>query len=805
MPRIATAHLYLALLALTVAAYGPVWRNDFVDFDDELYITNNPRVTDGLSASGAAWALTTYHGHYWQPLSWLSLQFDAHFFSGRSPDGQRVLSRVIHGESLLWHTASVLLLFGLWQRLTGARWRSFLLAALFAVHPLHVESVAWAAERKDVLSVFFGVLALWAYIRYAEAPGWKPYLAVMAAFLLSLMAKPMLMTLPFVLLLLDYWPLQRLKSEIGNPNAEIRNPKRRGFGSLGFRAWDFLRISDFRFRILEKVPLLLVAGAVAVVTVLARQQTGAPIPLSDIPVSARIGNGLAAYGWYVAHSLVPARLCVLYPHPMRDWSVLSALAGAGLLLGVTLLAAWQARRRPWFVVGWLWFVGTLLPVIGLFQGGVQAWADRFTYWPHVGLFLVAVWGLAELAQRWRVPARLAGAAAALALGGFAALTWVQVGYWHDSTALWERALAVTENNHRAHLLLGKYCLGQGRLDEAASHLGEAVRIYPESSEHYYALGVALLTLGRLEEADAQFRHVLGRDPGRADAWHDLGIVELRLGKPDRAVRCFRRILEPEPDSADALAMMGQALWRQGRRAEALEALRQALAHDPRQADAWHGLGTAHLAQERPTEAIEALQEALRLKPALVSVRSELGVALGRLGRWAEAASCQWDAVRMQEDGERQLAAMGGRAPAPEGIPPLVIYQCRLAYALHYCGQHRAVAEFYRAAGQREPRWPEEFAAKAWRLATDPDPDRRDLQQACELAEQAVAGVADPSAHLLDALAAALAARGDFEEAVRTGQSALDKATAAGDATLAGGIRDRLALYRGHKPIVGSCP
>jgi tetratricopeptide (TPR) repeat protein len=444
-----------------------------------------------------------------------------------------------------------------------------------------------------------------------------------------------------------------------------------------------------------------------VVTVIARQQSGAPIPLSEIPISARIANALAAYGWYVAHSLVPVQLGVLYPHPMRDWSWLSALAGAGLLVAVTLLAVWQARRRPWFLVGWLWFVGTLLPVSGLFQGGVQAWADRFTYWPHIGLFTAAVWGLAELVERWRIPARVAGAAAALALGGLAALTWVQVGYWHNTATLWERALAVTDNNHRAHLLLGKYWLGHGRPDEAAAHFAEALRIYPETPDHGYALAVALMTLGRSEEADGYFRQVLGRAPERADAWHDLGVVELCLGKPDRAVRCFRKALEREPDSVDSLAMMGKALWREGRRSEALEALRQALERDPRQADAWFGLGVAYLAQGRAPEAIEALEQSLRAKPQQVTARSELGVALGRVGRWAEAASSHWDAVQLQEDGERQLAAMGGRAPAPDGVPPLVFYKCRLAFALHNVGQHRAAAEFYREARERDPRWPED--------------------------------------------------------------------------------------------------
>jgi tetratricopeptide (TPR) repeat protein len=547
------------------------------------------------------------------------------------------------------------------------------------------------------------------------------------------------------------------------------------------------------------------AAAVGVVTVLARRQGGIPVSLTDLPISARVANAFTAYGWYVAHSVVPVRLCALYLHPVENWSVPAVLAGAGLLVAGTLLAAWQARRRRWLIVGWLWFVVTLLPVIGFAQGGAQAWADRFCYWPHIGLFVVAVWGLAELAGRLRLPARVVAGAAAVVVGAFAAMAWVQVGYWHDTVTVWERTLAVTGDNHIAQMHLGKYDMEQGRFDEAVAHWSEAVRLSPRVNDYRCALGLTLLSMGRLDEADAQYRGALGRDPGRTDAWYNLGIVKLRMGKPDRAERCFRQVLELEPESADDLAMLGQAVWRQGRRPEGVEVLERALARDSRQADAWHGLGVAYLAQGRGAEAIEALQQTLRYNPRQLSARSELGVALGRAGRWGEAVPCHLEAVQTLDRSEKQLAAMGGRIPDVDGIPQLVLFQCRLAYALHFCGQQRAAVEFYRAAGEHDPRWPEQFAAKARQLAADPDPGLRDPQQACELAEQAVAGVADPPADLLDTLAVALAARGDFDEATRTGQQALDKATAAGDITVANGIRDRLLLYQERKPVPRSCP
>jgi tetratricopeptide (TPR) repeat protein len=770
----------LALLLLTIVVYIPVWRNDFIDLDDELYITANPQVTHGLTGEGFVWAFTTRHGNYWQPLSWLSLQLDAHLFSSHPLGGDVVLSpAAFHGQNLFWHAASVLLLFAVWQRLTGAPWCSFLVAGLFAVHPMHVESVAWAAERKDVLSTFFGLLTLWAYARYVEAPGWQRYVLLIAAFLACLLSKPMLFTLPLVLLLLDYWPLRRSKSS----GRSLR--------------------SRLGLLVLEKVPLFLMAAAVAILTVVMRRNFGADVSLGVVSLSARLANAFAAYGWYLAHTIVPRDLCAFYPHPQDDWSASAVGAGVAVLIILTGLSAWQARRRPWLFVGWLWFVLTLLPVIGLMQGGMQAWADRFCYWPHIGLFVAAVWALAELTERLHLPARLSGAVAALALGGLAAATWIQVGYWRDTPTLWERVLAVTADHRVAHPNLGVYYLEKGQYDLAEAHLTEGLRFHPDGVDIHNALGMALLMLGREAEAAEHFRRALELVPSMSDAWCHLGLAWTRQGRSSEAIGCYRMALESDPGAADILAMLGQALWADGQRAEAIATLQAALDADPRQAHAWYGLGVAYLAQGRTDEAIEALTRALRFKPELVAAYSELAVALGRAGRWTDAVMSQATALRMQEDWEQHLAKMGGRVSTPGGIPPRVSYECRLAYALACCGDRLGAAETYGVATGHAPRWPEQFAARAWTLATDSEAGRRDPQTAYELASQAVDGAGDPSASLLDALAVAEAARGNFAEATATARRALDKAMAAGDSTLANAIRDRVNLYAEKRLVPAS--
>jgi tetratricopeptide (TPR) repeat protein len=751
MPRLGTAPLCAALVVLTAVAFLPVWDNGFVDLDDELYITANPHVLGGLSWPGLSWAFTNFHGAYWQPLSWLSLQADAQFFCRRLPGGQAVPSpAAFHGENVFWHAAAAVLLFLLWQRLTGARWRSFLVAALFAVHPLRVESVAWAAERKDVLCTFFGALALWAWARYRDRPSWGWYLGTAAAFLLSLLAKPMLLTLPFVLLLLDYWPPRRGAADGGRP-------------SLG-------RLIG------EKVPLLALSVAAGAITVVARSQSHAAVSLTDLPLSDRLANAAAGYRWYLAHTFYPARLGPWYPHPLGAWQVGPVLAGAAALAALTLLSVWQARRRPWLLVGWLWFVGTLLPVIGLAQGGAQAWADRFSYWPQIGLLVAVAWGLAELAERMRLPAPLRAAAAALALGWLAALTWSQVSHWRDTPALWGRALAVTESNPRAHANLGNYSLRRGRLDTAAAHFTEAVRALPSCAEFRYDLGVTLLLLGRADEAAEQFRHALAAAPDYLDAWHNLGVARAHQGRPDAAARCFRRVLALGPERDDARTELGRALWRLGSQREAAETFRAVLHRDPRSAYAWEGLGLAYLARGEPTAAREAFEKALRCGPQYPSFYSGLGVALGREGRWLEAARCHARAVQAQEELDQELASLGGRVPQPEGAPPAVIFRCRLGQALSALEDRRAAASVYGAALREDPRWPGKFAAKAWGLATGLGGVWGPCE-ALELATQAVEAVDDPPASLLGPLAAAQAARGRPREALQAALRALEKACA----------------------------
>jgi hypothetical protein len=460
------ALLCAALLTLTVVAYLPIWNNDFVNFDDEIGITANPEVRAGLSWSGFHWAWTNEEFPYRQPITWLSLQFDAQFFSTRDADGEvHLWPAGFHGHNLFWHAANVLLLFALLQRLTGAQWRSFLVAGLFAIHPMHVESVAWATERKDVLSVFFGLLTVWAYVQHLRKPGGLRFLAMMAAYALSMLSKPMLITLPLLLLLLDYWPLRRLGGKGEHETASEAGPG--------------LKPASFRQLVLEKLPLFALAVLFAGLTLISRLNAGALVSLETVPVSDRLANALSAYGWYVASTFWPANLAALYPHPYSDWSPTQAAAGAACLLGITVLGLWQARRQPWLIAGWLWFVIAMAPMVGLAQGGAQAWADRFSYWPHIGLFAAVVWTSAALVERFRVPRGVCAAGAALLLACLAVLTWIQVGYWRDSITLWERALAVSGENERIHLYLSTSYRKAGRIAEADHHLARSNALQTE--------------------------------------------------------------------------------------------------------------------------------------------------------------------------------------------------------------------------------------------------------------------------------------------------------------------------------------
>jgi tetratricopeptide (TPR) repeat protein len=436
--------------------YSPVLFGNFISYDDPAYVTGNDYVKAGLTFQGAAWAFTTFHSYNWHPVTWLSHMLDASLF-GLNPAGH-------HLTSLVFHVANSLLLFGVFRKMTGATWRSLCVAALFALHPLHVESVAWIAERKDVLSTFFWLLTIRAYVGYAKSPRLAGYLAVVLFFALGLMSKPMLVTLPFVLLLLDYWPLGRfrpLPGDAGSSAAADCPPPARLF--------------------LEKAPLLALAIASSIVTYLAQEKGGALAYAASF--GDRLGNALISYLGYMEKMLWPSGLAPFYPFNPGAISPLKAAAAALLLVAVSVMAVRGAGRRPYLVTGWFWYLGTLVPVIGFLKIGQHAMADRYTYVPLIGLFIMIAWGAGDLAARWRRGRGALAAAAACCLIVLSVLTWRQAGYWHDSITLFSHALAVTDNNWVAHNNLAKAYADQGRLPEALLHVSASLRIKPDPLQY----------------------------------------------------------------------------------------------------------------------------------------------------------------------------------------------------------------------------------------------------------------------------------------------------------------------------------
>jgi len=612
-PPWVSALLAPALVALILLVYAAVAHYDFVAYDDPAYVTENPRVLAGLSWSGAAWAWTTGYAANWHPLTWMSHMLDVTAFGARAG--------MHHLTNLLLHVAATLLLFAFLSRATGAPGRSAFAAGLFAVHPLHVESVAWIAERKDVLSTLFGMLALWAYAGYVRRPAVGRYLAVAACFSASLLAKPMLVTLPFVLLLLDLWPFRRATPGGGTP-------------------WPRL--------VLEKLPLFCLSAASSLATYLVQRQGGAVSSLDLYPLALRIENALVSYVAYIGKMVWPLRLSVMYPYPQAIpfWQA----AGAALLLaGISFLAVLQARHRPWLPVGWFWYLGTLVPVIGLVQVGIQSMADRYTYVPLVGLFIAVAWGVPDLLERRR-PRRLAMPAAALCvIGVCAALARAQVGVWKDNVALWTHATEVTLNmsNHVAHNSLGIVLEKQGRLEEALAHFSEAVRVRPDFAEAQHNLGKALAKAGRYDEALSALAAAVRFDPGNAAVHSDLAIVLAGLGRLDEAITRYSEALRIDPARAQVHNALGVALAGVKRPAEARGHFAEAVRLNPGFAEARNNLGLALAGEGRIQDASREFSEAVRLKPDYAEAHNNLGLALAGQGRIEEAIAHYSEAVRLK--------------------------------------------------------------------------------------------------------------------------------------------------------------
>jgi tetratricopeptide (TPR) repeat protein len=572
----------LLLLLTTAVAFGHVLHHDFVLYDDGLYITDNLQVQSGITWKGISWAFTSTHASNWHPITWLSHMLDCQIY-GISPYGH-------HLTSLILHLANTILLFLVLNRATGGLWRSAFVAALFGLHPLHVESVAWVAERKDVLSTFFWMLTMWFYVRYVASPRLASYVLVVFFMALGLMAKPMLVTLPFVLLLMDFWPLRRLAvvpedNAFDSKNGESKT-KNKNKAQL-------LRL------FVEKIPLLVLAAVSSVITIAAQQSGKAFAPLHALSLKIRLANALVSYVKYIAKMLWPQDLACLYTYPYNGLPAWQVAGAAVLLLSVSGLAIRAARRFPYVPAGWFWYLGTLIPVIGLVQVGSQSMADRYTYVPLIGLFIVISWGVAEFVRSWRYGKAVLAIAAGIALSGLTISTWLQVGYWRNSTTLFQHTLRVSPDSAIVQNNLGFAFAQQGRLKVAVSHYREALRIEPYYLKARFNLGFALGKLGRLDEAIDNFSRLLHVKPEFAEAHYNLAVALSQENRLEEAIEHLRDAIRVEPDYAEAHNELGVLLARGGKMQEAIVHFSKALEVKPDLQQAQKNLTRAH--QQRNQE------------------------------------------------------------------------------------------------------------------------------------------------------------------------------------------------------------
>ena len=587
------------LAVSTFAVYSQVQDHEFINYDDDKYVTNNEYVKAGFTRDSVGWALTTSYNSNWHPMTWLSHMLDAQLF-GPNSKGH-------HLTNLLFHIANVLLLFLVLLRMTGALWQSGFVAALFALHPLNVESVAWVAERKNVLSTFFWLLTMWAYIRYAQKTNLKRYSLVILFFAMGLMSKPMLVTLPFVLLLLDYWPLRRLQSD-----------RRTAISRLVY----------------EKIPLLVLVAGSVVTTLTVQKMGGALGSLNAFPIQERVINALVSYWLYLQKMIWPGGLAIFYAHPENTLSVWKGLATAALLALVTTAAIRLARRAPYFVVGWFWYLGTLIPVIQLVQTGSIAMADRYAYVPLIGIFIIIAWGLPELLAKWRLRSRILTIAAGIWISTLMLMTWNQVSHWKNSITIFSHAIEVTDIEYPdfllAHNNLANALLAEGRTGKAISHYKMAINLMPDYAVNHNHLANALFAEQKTEEAISHFKMAIELMPDYAIVHNNLGTVLLAEQKTEEAISHYKTAVKLLPDYATAHYNLGFALMKEKKTGEAIFHFKMAIQLEPNNTNAHSNLGNALLAEQKTKEAISHYKIAINLKPDNPLALQNFKMALLRL-------------------------------------------------------------------------------------------------------------------------------------------------------------------------------
>jgi tetratricopeptide (TPR) repeat protein len=671
--------IYLLLTVAAIMAFRQVNQCDFINFDDPLYVTDNIHVKSGIALGSIRWAFTTGYAAYWHPLTWMSHMLDVQLF-GLKP-------RWHHQTNLLFHIANTLLLFFVFHRMTKAPWKSAFVAALFALHPLHVESVAWVSERKDVLSTFFWMLTMGAYIHYVEhltedgrqrtedGEKWTGilcfpssvfrYSAVLIFFVLGLMAKPMVVTLPFVLLLLDYWPLHRFEPK---KSAQQIRTEANGQGA-GSTEWEPLsankrkdkagemctgqdmvkeeKPADYKYQwalvrplLREKIPLLALTALSCIVTFIAQQKVGTVASIKAVSPGVRIANAFVSYIIYIGKTIWPNNLAFFYPHP-RSWPIWQALGAALLLIAVTILVIRTAKRLPYLTMGWLWFTGTLVPVIGIVQVGGQAMADRYTYIPLIGLFVMAAWGIPELLKKWQ-PTHLPRketlfASSLLVLLSLFIVTRTQVGYWRNNITLYDHSLKASPSDV-IHCSRGVAYAQLGDPRQAISDYDRAIEINPEYADAYNNRGVAYGELGDHRQEISDYDMAIKIDPELALAYINRGVAYRELGNQRQAILDFDKAIEIDFENADAYKGRGFAYGKLGNHGQAISDFDRAIEINPKYADVYNGRGVAYYKLGNYRQAISDFDRAIEINPKYADAYNGRGLAYYKLGNHGQAIS-----------------------------------------------------------------------------------------------------------------------------------------------------------------------
>ena len=796
-------YVALALLIGTFAAFSSVLRADFINYDDLDYVVNNYHLKSGLTAANISWAFTTGFASNWHPLTWISLMVDYQLYGLRAGG--------FHLTNLLLHMANSVLLLAVVYRMTGALWRSAFVAALFAWHPLHVESVTWVAERKDVLSGFFWLLTMLFYVRYArefKVPGSKfkvHYVLALVFFVCALMSKPMAVTLPFVLLLMDWWPLKRVydfRFTNDEPQGTQTNPARATPGKLA----------------VEKLPFFALAAASSIITFSVQKAGHAVALLENIPWSERIANALVAYASYLRKTVWPDDLAIFYPfqHQLPAWQWLGA---ALLLAALTGLAVATAKKRSYFAVGWFWYLGTLVPVIGLVQVGEQSLADRYTYLPLIGVFIILAWGIADLTQPWPGRIIILKVAAAGVLAGCLLLTAIQTRYWRDSITLFTHDLAVAKDNSVAHANIADALDKQNKVAEAKAEFMKALKLDPESprtlnglgelyaqdgdvtnavnyfnaalrrrplySDAHYNFGNLLAAHGKFTEAADHYILSLREKPGSAEAHNNLGVMCLHLGKPDEAADEFQAALNIQPDFPEAHVQMGDVLSDLQQPVPAQAHYAEAVQQKPDFAYAHLRLGLG-LAQDGDVEdAVAQLLTVTKLDPTNATAYNDLGRIFIAQKNFDSAAEVFAKAVQLD--------------------PANADFQARLATTLAYQRKIAEAVKVYQDALRLKPDLPIALRNLAWILATDSKPEIRNGAEAVKLAEHANALIPKPDPSYLEVLDAAYAEAGRFDDAIKTAEKVQQLCTNEQQKVIADRAAKRLELYKAGKPFHETSP